>query len=532
MGSESLADNLKRTNQLMGEAETKKATMATPNALPKLNPGCVSFTPGCMRQAPPVRKLNARSDIFIPSINKLELPTSTEALSPQKGVPVIENELSDQSESSEKSPEAPTPHKRTPVMVKKPSIEARSSPSQIQVAEQPKTATPFQAQFPATRKLAPVMPLQAQIPAAENSTPAAPMPGLAAPVPKLAKVLPHLCVPPHLRVPTPAKAQAVAQSTASIPVQAQNSASGKPISVTGADAQNFAAEAPNPKTPSMTVKAPPIEQKTPTKAMQAQFGTTDKPTQVTTLEAQVPAARKPTPTTKVTLMQAESPATEESRPLMPVPAQVLAAEKPALEETATSAQAQFKKLTSMTPVQAPAAPASANKEAEVLPHLRVPAHLRALRASTSTQNIVLPVKTNRVSTTTAVADNGLNKENVKIGGSPVKTDPATKHWLDTLERKGALSRKASSNSFADKLIDDFEDDDVALGKLQRVPTPPGFTPITKRAPAPEAKNGDAVPKNEKNMGSTFMAKALSALPTFTQKYRSKSELGSPTEEVS
>lgn len=240
--------------------------------------------------------------------------------------------------------------------------------------------------------------------------------------------------------------------------------------------------------------------------------TAEKPTTVMPMGAQLPVAATPA---QVTPAHDQAASADKATTVTSVHAKVSAAKKPTLT----------------TSVQTPTTVVPATKKAAILPHLRVPPHLRVLQASKSAENKLLLAETNEAPATTAKADTASEKENVKIGASPVKSDASTKQWLDTLEAKALLSPKASSNYFADKLIDDLDDNTTSAAKDVRVPTPPGFTPLTTDAPAIKAKKKYAVPKDKKITNTAFMAKALSTLPSFTERYRNTSELGSPIEEI-
>lgn len=392
--------------------------------------------------------------------------------------------LSNNSDSLDSSIETLPTHKRASVMLKEVSTRHHFGPGQVQIVDQPTAAVRAEAsQVSLAKKSPPVtLPLDILHNAADARTSATPVKARSVQGP----IIVEAAVLPHLRVPLRPVVQGVRQPMKAMPAQAQIPAAEKAVAVKAAEGQALAAE-----------------KKSMTTSEQARLKLNDKPDPT-------PAVGPPILTSNLSIPTAYL--------------QLSGTGVPAVSKTAPP------------------------------PHMRVPPHLRILQENVSMHNEVAPAKRDEATSLETKADILQEKENIKIGNGPYeatavsfmpileadggkenvnldfdsfKDDPTTKQWLDALEVKSSQTSVATSTTSIDKLIDDFDDQAAVGGKTQRAPTPPGFTPITKKVAAVKPQPECTVAKNKKAMGAAFIDKAVSALPVLAKKYR---RLDSPTKE--
>ncbi|MCJ1279071.1 hypothetical protein MMC21_006893 [Puttea exsequens] len=176
---------------------------------------------------------------------------------------------------------------------------------------------------------------------------------------------------------------------------------------------------------------------------------------------------------------------------------------------------------------------------------RIPPHLRAIQPSSpvpakrnpieeSVPKVSLQVE-NKVtnlseasqSPSATTMPNG--KKNSKPSQKHFNPDSVTRKWLDEseLDLNSKVLPSDASTPLADKLIDLWGDEVLDAERIQRAPTPPGFTPVMKKSTTVFAKTGLGSPKDVKAMNATLMTNAMSKIKDVAVKYKTNFQTNPP-----
>ena len=174
----------------------------------------------------------------------------------------------------------------------------------------------------------------------------------------------------------------------------------------------------------------------------------------------------------------------------------------------------------------PVAPVAATNESKLPPQKCILQSAAKEEVSESSMNLEAQTDIDKAPGT---GDAGPSKFTTKDETSMAasSTDAALSKWLDTFDNQTSASppngnESSISTAEGNKLISFDSSPTIGVAKL--VPIPPGFTPMEAPAAPTAAKNGTdnkqgyTVPKDEKDIASTFMAAAISKLSDFQTKY--------------
>ena len=121
------------------------------------------------------------------------------------------------------------------------------------------------------------------------------------------------------------------------------------------------------------------------------------------------------------------------------------------------------------------------------------------------------------------------KKNSKPSQKHFNPDSVTRKWLDEseLDLNSKVLPSDASTPLADKLIDLWGDEVLDAERIQRAPTPPGFTPVMKKSTTVFAKTGLGSPKDVKAMNATLMTNAMSKIKDVAVKYKTNFQTNPP-----